>query len=162
VTRLIPFLLYLWLVAAHQVILSDTISIFGVMVNLPVLVVLLVGLYKTELEACWFGFVAGLVAYAGMTQVLGWHALAMALIGFLTFHSRARVNLESVYSKLLLVFVGVVVHNIFVLLLSGSDGLLYLLVTGALTGALYTTLFAWIFFLFKQGKVTYQKFKAIF
>lgn len=161
-TRLIPFLLYLWLIALHQVILSDEISVYGVLVNLPVLAVLLVGLYKTELEACWFGFVVGLVAYAGMTQVLGWHALVLALIGFLTFHSRARVNLESVYSKLLLVFTGVLVHNIILLLLSGTDGFLYVLATRGLTGAVYTTLFAWVFFLFKEGKVTFQKFKAMF
>jgi len=162
VTRLIPFLLYLWLVALHQVILSDAISILGVSVNLPVLLVLLVGLYKSELGACWFGFVVGLVAYTGTTTALGWHALVMAVIGFLTFHSRARVNLESIFSKLLLVFVGIVIHNIFVLLMTGGDGLLYQLFTRALPGALYTTLFAWVFFLFKEGKVTYQKFKAIF
>lgn len=161
-TRLIPFLLYLWLIALHQVVLSDATSILGVAINLPVLVVLLVGLYKSELEACWFGFVVGLVAYAGTTHALGWHAVAMAVIGFLVFHSRARVNLESVYSKLLLVFVGVVVHNIFVLLLSRGDNLIYILVTKALTGALYTTVPAWIFFLFKEGKITYRKFKAIF
>jgi len=161
-TKLIPFLLYLWLIALHQVILSEAIDIYGVVVNLPVLTVLLVGLYKTELEACWFGFVVGLVAFAGMSQVLGWHAFAMALVGFLTFHSRAKVNLESVVSKLLLVFAGVVIHNVFVLLLSRGDGFFYLLFTRAITGALYTTLLAWIFFLFKEGKITYQKFKAIF
>lgn len=161
--RIIPFLLYLWLVAFHQVILTDATSIYGVVnINLPALVVLLVGLYKSELDACWFGFMVGLVAYAGTTNMMGWHALVMTAIGYLTFHARAKINLESLYSKLLLVLGGVMVHNIAVLIMSQSDGVFYLLATRVITGAVYTSVIAWIFFLFKEGKVTFQKFKAIF
>lgn len=161
--RILPFLLYLWLVALHQVILDDAISIFGVVsINLPALVVLLVGLYKSELDACWFGFMVGLVAYAGTPSMMGWHALVMAIMGYLTFHSRAKINLESLYSKLLLVLGGVIVHNVVVLVMAGSDGVFYLLATRVISGAVYTAIVAWIFFLFKEGKITFQKFKAIF
>lgn len=161
--RVLPFLLYLWLVAFHQVILDDATSILGLVnINLPVMMVLLVGLYKSELDACWFGFMVGLVAYAGSSSMVGWHALVMAGIGYLTFHSRAKINLESLYSRLLLVLCGVILHNVVVLIISGSDGFLYLLATQAITGAVYTSIVAWIFFLFKEGKITFQKFKAIF
>ncbi len=160
--RLIPYLLYLWLVGLHQVILMEAMSVYGVTVNIPVLLVLLVGLYKSELHICWFGFVVGLVAFAGLTNQLGWHALILALIGFLTFHSRARINLESLYSKVLLVFVGVIIHNAVVGLMSGGGSAVFMLISDAVFGAIYTTLFAWIFFLLKEGKVTFQKFKTVF
>ncbi len=161
--RVLPFLLYLWLVSLHQVILSDATSIFGAAaINLPALVVILVGIYKSELDACWFGFMVGMVAYAGTIGTMGWHAVAMALLGYLTFHVRTKVNLESLYSKLLLVFAGALLHNIAVLIIGRSDGILYLLVVRVATGAVYTTAVAWVFFLFKEGKVTVQKLKAIF
>ena len=161
-TRLIPFLLYLWLVGFYQVILGEVVSIYGVTINLPALIVLLVGLYKSELDSCWFGFLVGLVAYAGATDMLGWYAFVMALIGYFAYHARARINLDSIYSKLLLVLAGVFVHNVIVLIISKSDSVLVLLATKALTGALYTTIIAWVYFLVKDGKVTFQKFKAIF
>jgi hypothetical protein len=66
------------------------------------------------------------------------------------------------WSKLLLVFAGVAVHNIVVLAMSRGDAVLLLLATRALTGAIYTSIIAWIFFLFSEGKITFQKFKAIF
>jgi rod shape-determining protein MreD len=160
--RVIPFLLYLWLVSLHQVLLGEAVTIYGVGINLPALVVLLVGLHKSELDACWFGFMVGLVAYVGTDNMTGWHALVMTLIGYLAYHARSRVNLESLWSRLLLVFAGVAVHNIVMLAMGRSDAVLFLLVTRALTGALYTTIIAWIFFLFSEGKITFQKFKAIF
>ena len=93
--RILPFLLYLWLVALHQVILGEVVSIYGVGINLPVLLVLLVGLHKSELDTCWFGFFVGMVAFAGLTDMMGWHALVMAIIGYLAYHMRVKINLES-------------------------------------------------------------------
>ena len=161
-TRMIPYILYLLLIGLYRVILGDAISIYGVSMNLPVLLVLLVGLHKTEVDSCWFGFVVGLVAYAGITGLLGWHGLIMAAIGFLAFHSRSRINLESRYSRLLLICAGLAVHNIIIQVKSGGDGFLLLLVPKGLTGALYTTAAAWIFFTLKEGQITFQKIKAIF
>ena len=161
-TRIIPYILYLLLVGLYRVVIGEAISIYGVTMNLPVLMVLLVGLYKTEVDSCWFGFVGGLVSFAGVTNLLGWNGLIMAVIGFLAFHSRSRINLESLYSKLLLIFVGVAVHNVIVQIMSGGGGFLLLLTTKGLTGALYTTVAAWIFFTLKEGKITFQKIRAIF
>jgi len=48
------------------------------------------------------------------------------------------------------------------LIISGTDSLFILLGTSALTGAVYTTLIAWLFFLFKEGKLTVVKLKSIF
>ena len=160
--RFVPFILYLWLVGLYQVVLGEAISIYGITVNLPVLMVMLFGLYKSEEDSCWFGFVVGLVAFAGLTAVMGWHALIMATFGYLAFHLRAKINMDSLYSKLLLIFVGVAIHNTIVLIMSKSDSIFLLMATQALTGAVYTAVAAWVYFLFKEGKITFQKFKAIF
>ena len=99
---------------------------------------------------------------AGFSAMTGWYALLMALIGLLAYHVRVRVNLENLYSRLAIVFSGVLIHNAAVLILSGSDDLINLLVSRALTGAVYTTFVGWLFFLIKESKITFRKFKAIF
>ena len=155
-------MLYLWLVAMHQVFLADVTAIFGVHLNLPVLLVLIMPLFKSEVVSCWFGFLVGAVAMAGLTSLMGWNALVMTVLAFLAFHTKDKMNLESVYSKLLMVFVGVLIYNIINLVMIRTDGIFILLGAKALTGALYTTLIAWLFFLVKEGKITFQKFRAIF
>ena len=160
--KFVPFILYLWGIGLYQVILGEAISIYGITVNLPVLMVLLVGLFKSEVNSCWFGFAVGLVAFAGLTATMGWHALIMAAVGYLAFHIRAKINMDSLYSKLLLVFAGVAIHNIVVLVMSKSDSIFFLMATQALTGAVYTTVIAWIYFLLKEDTITFKRFKAIF
>lgn len=160
--RVIPFLIYLWLVAMHQVFLDEITSIYSVSINLPVLLVLVTALYKSELVSCWFGFVVGLVAYSASIQIVGWQALIMALIGFLTYHAKEKLNLDSLQARLLLVGSGILVHNIVTLILSRSDQFFFLLWSQALTGAIYTTVVAWIFFILKEEKITVQKFRSIF
>ena len=61
-----------------------------------------------------------------------------------------------------MVFVGVLIYNIINLVMIRTIGIFILLGAKALTGALYTTLIAWLFFLVKEGKITFQKFRAIF
>ncbi|UCD64199.1 MAG: rod shape-determining protein MreD [Candidatus Zixiibacteriota bacterium] len=160
--RVIPFLLYLWLAAAHQVFLGDITSIAGAVINLPALLVLLVSLYKSELDTCWFAFFIGMVAYIGYGDATGWYILLMAAIGFGTYHVRVRINLESVYSRLVVVFIGVLVHNAVVMATAGGDGSFAILLVRVLSGAVYTSVVAWLFFLVKEGKITYQKLRAIF
>jgi cell shape-determining protein MreD len=160
--RLIPYLLYLWIVGMHQVFLSDVTSIYGVSINLPALMVLLVAIYKSEITALWFAFVVGAVAYAGLPQIMGWHVLILVILAMAVFHFRERINMESLKAKLLLVAGGIVLDNIAVLVLSRSDGFLMLLLTKGLPGVVYTALIAWLFFLFKEGRITLSKIKAIF
>lgn len=163
-SKVIPFLLYLWLIGMHRVFLADVTSIYQVSINLTAFIVLGVALYKSEIVASWFGFSAGIVGYAGLPQpdLLGWHALALAAIGLVAFHVRERLNLDSPHSRLLVVFGGVITHNIMVAILCNPDSFVFLLLSRALPGAVYTTIIAWIFFLFKDRKITAQRLKSIF
>ena len=160
--RVIAYILYLLLIGMHVVIWRDVTSVWGVVINLPACLVLLVALYKEEVPVTWFGFLAGLVAAAGTPDRAGWYALLMAVLALAACFVRERLNLDSLKAKLLLVLGGVFVHNVAGLIISGTDGFFLLLATSALTGAVYTTLIAWLFFLFKEGKLTVEKVKSIF
>ena len=160
--RLIAYFLYLLLIGLHLVVIRDVTSILGVVINLPAALVLLFALYKDEVPVTWFGFAAGLVAAAGLPDLMGWYALIMAVLALAACFVRERLNLDSLKAKLLLVLGGVFVHNLVGLIISKTDGFLVLVATSALAGAVYTTLIAWLFFLFKEGKLTVAKIKAIF
>ena len=160
--RIIPFILYLFLIAMHEVISSDLTTVYTAVINLPALAVLLVATYKSEVVSIWFGFAAGVVIAAGMPDLMGWHALILSVLGLTAFHVRERLNLDSLYAKLLLILGGVLVHNVLVLIVTRSDEFLYLLWSRALVGGILTSLVAWFFFLIKEGHITYAKMKALF
>ncbi len=160
--RIVPYVLYVLLIAFHEVIFKDVTSVHAATINLPALLVVLVAVYKSELAAVWFGFVAGLIMSVAMTGQMGWFALLMAGLGLATWHVSRRLNLESLYSKMLLILGGILMHNIFLLLITGVDDFFYRLFAVALTGAIYTTVVAWVFFLFKEGHITYSKIRSLF
>lgn len=161
--NLFAFLVYLWLVAAHIVILRDLTSISVVAVNLPALMVLLTGLYKSDISSAWFGFFVGLVAaIGGPPLMVGWHALLMAALAMSGCQIRDRLNMDALWAKLLFVLSGIMIHNLATLLMSGHAGSLGADVLYVLMGALYTTAIAWLFFLNKSGRLTIQRLKAIF
>ncbi len=161
-TKYIPYLLYLWLIAMHQVFLADVTSIFGAKINLAVLIVLLIAMYKKEVTATWFGLLVGLIGFAGITEISAWQTLAMALIGLIAFHLKEKMNLDSLFARVSLIFGGVLVHNIILLLLEVNDNLFGSIIQYAITGAVYTTIIGTIFFLIKDGIFTFEKTKTIF
>ena len=160
--RALPYLLYLLLIAMHQVIWRDVTSILGVSINLTALLVVLVALYKTEMIAVWFGFLAGAVMAAGNPATLGWHAFALAVVSLVAYHASERLNLESLYARLLLVSGIVFIHNFLRLIIEQTGDLFYLFWTSVITGAVYTTILALLFFAVKERKITVQRLKAFF
>ena len=161
--RVIPYLIYLLLIAFHVVILQEATSIYTAYLDIPALIVLLVAIYKDDVPATWFGFVAGIVAFAGGPPAqLGWQGLLMGVLALIACQVRDRLNLESLRAKLLLVAGGFLVHYTIVLLISRADGFLLSLATYVLAGTVYTAVVAWLFFLFKERVVTIGRIKAIF
>ena len=160
--KLIPYILYLLLLALHKVILQDLTTVYTVSISLSAFLVVAVALYKSETTAVWFGFFVGLVAGMSTPGLFGWYALLTALLGGAAFRVRERLNLDSLVSKLLLVFGGVLVYNIILMAISHPGGFFYLLGTSVVPGAVYTAIVAWVFFLFKEGRITTRKIKAMF
>jgi rod shape-determining protein MreD len=160
--RALPFILYLLLAGLHIVVIENATVIYTARINLAAMMVLAVATYKPELVAVWFGFAMGLVVAASSPNLVGWHVLWLAGLGFLGYHTREKLNLDSLYAKLLLIVVGVLLHNILILLTNGATDFWYLLAVEALPGAVYTAIPAWLFFLFKEERITFAKIKALF
>lgn len=160
--KYLPFLLYLWLIAFFQVVLKDMTSIYGVSINLPMLLVMLVAVYKSELTAIWFGLFVGLTAYAGSGFNFGYQVFIFCAFAFIGFHLKERLNLESLFARLLLVIGGVFTHNLIMILFETPDNFIVNLFVAALPGAIYSTIIAWFFFMVKEERITYKKFKSIF
>jgi len=151
----------LLLVVFHQTVLKDFTQIFHASINIPVLLVLTIAIYKSELASVWFGFLVGLVIASTMPNNMGWQSISLATVAFAAFHVRQKLNLDSILSRLALVSGGVLTHNIVSLAIDQSEGFLFLLWSSALIGAIYTTVVAWLFFLFKDGMITAKKIRSI-
>jgi len=160
--RLIPYVLYLLLLAMHQVIWKDITNIHTASINLTALMVVLVAVYKFETTVLWWGFISGLVVAAGVPESIGWQALVLAMIGLVAYHIRERLNLDSLTAKLFLVFGCILFHNICTLIINHMDAFLYRLFANALAGAVYTTVIAWLFFLVKEGRINRENIKSLF
>lgn len=160
--RIIPYLIYLLLVGLNQVIFRDLVSIYGAAIDVTALTVLLVAIYKSEETSAWYGFFCGIVAFADFAGILGWYALVTAGLGVVGYHVRNRLNLDSLYTRILLVFGGVLVYNVVVLIIGGGYGFLHQVWSNALPTAVYTTMVAVLFFLFKDGRITFRKLRSIF
>lgn len=161
-SKYIPYLIYLWLIALHNVFLADLTSIFGIKINLTILIILLVTVFKAEIDILWFSFVAALVAYAGMNEMLAIYILLTTGLAITAYHLKERMNLEATPAKLLFVLSGVVIHNIILLILSGLDNFFILLVKQGLLGSVYTSIIAWVFFMAKEKRITFRKLRSIF
>lgn len=160
--RIIPYLIYLLIIGLNQVVLRDSTAIYGANFNLAAFLVVAVALYKSEVTSAWFGFAAGVVVSAGNPDLIGWHSMIFTLLGVIAYNVKERVNLESLYSKLLLIFGGVLIENTVALLIVGPDAFFSRLWSVSLAGAVYTVVIATIFFLFKEGIITAQKARSIF
>jgi len=160
--RLLPYLLYLLLIAMHEVIWRDVTGLFFVALNLPAMIVAMVATYKSQTAAAWFGFLAGVVISASEPSLMGWHGILLAALGLAVYHIREKLNLESIYSKVLLIVGAVLFHNIFSGVINGTDRFFYTLWTFCLPSTAFTSVVAWIFFLFKERSITAEKLKSVF
>lgn len=163
--RLVPYLLYLLLIAFFRTNLIDFLSIGPIQIFLTPLIVLLVALRKDYLTALWFGFAAGLIYDAPDPSYLGVQMLILSILGLATAQARTRFNLESSKSQVLLVWGGLLVFLIPHTLIYGTsaaDNFLSLFFRSTLPSSIYTAFLGWLFFMINSGRLSLQKLKTIF
>ena len=160
--KYLPYIVYLLLIGLHQIILKDLTSIAGITINLPALLVCLFAIYKSDIQSAWFGFLAGLALSPGEPSLIGEQALALSALGLAAFHARLKLNLDSILSKISLVAAGVMLHSSVSLLLPIKAGFFFRLWSDAFPEALYTSLLGWLFFMYKDGRLSLKKLKSIF
>lgn len=160
--RLIPYLLYLILIAMHVAIFADLTAIWGVKIDLAALCILAVALYKGELTALWFGFFAGLTAGAVLPNAIGWYALFGATLGLTANRLKDRMNVDSLVARLLIVFFGLALFSFAIAAVVQTEALRTLWWREVPAGALYSTAVAAIFFAIIHGHLTGRKVRSIF
>ncbi|MCP4703011.1 MAG: hypothetical protein GY865_00250 [candidate division Zixibacteria bacterium] len=160
--RVLPYLLYLFLITFHTTILSDLTSILGVHLNLLILIIVMIGLFKSETEAVWFGLSAGIIVGAARLDLMPWEVLIITVIAIAVKQVSARINLESLASKVVVLASSVFLHEVIISLIISPSEFLFILVRFILPGTAYTVLVGLILFLIKDGRISKQKIKALF
>jgi len=163
--RIIPYLIYLLLIAFYRTVLIDWLSFGEMEIFLTPLMVLLIALYKSPFEALWFGLVAGLVFDAPDPSRLGVQMIILSALGIFTSQFKNRFNLDSMKGRLLLIAGGLVIYSIPYVLIyttSGTEEFFARIAGMALPSIIYTSIAAWIFFLIKSGHLSYSRIKSIF
>ncbi len=163
--RVIPYILYLLLIACYRTLLVDLLSIGQAQISLAALIVILIALNKSCAESLWFGFAAGLVYDAPDPSRLGVHALILAIIAVTASQVKERLNLESIKSRMILVIAGLLVYSVPYTIIyptSGSSEFFRLLLQAAVPGVVYTTVVGWLFFTLQSGRLSYARIRSIF
>ena len=160
--RVIPYLLYLFLITFHSIILTDLISILGVRLNMPILIIVLIGLFKSETEAIWFGLSAGIIIGAARLDLMPWEVLVITVIAVAVKQVSSRINLESLASKVVVLACSVFLHEVIITLIISTEEFFFILIRNILPGTAYTVLVGLLFFLIKDGRISREKIKALF
>jgi hypothetical protein len=161
-TKYLPYLIYLTIIAGHHTLTSDITSIFGASINLAGIMVILVAVFKTEMAAIWFGFAAGLVVGTGQVPDMGWHTMSLALLGMASYHVKESMNIESLYSRVAVLLCGLIAHNLFMALALNSGDFIHLTWSWAIPGAIYSSLVAWLILMIRDGSLSPRSFRSIF
>lgn len=138
------------------------VSIFGTMVDLLIIIVVMVGFYKSETEAVWFGVVSGIVAGATHLSLMPWEIFILTLIILVVNQIGGRINLESVVSKIFILGCCTIVHGVVITLAISPNEFFFMLVRYILPGTAYTLVIGSIIFFVKDGYITWTKIKALF
>ncbi len=160
--RVLPYLLYLFLITFHSIILSDLMSILGVRLNVLILIIVLIGLFKSDTEAIWFGLSAGIIVGAARLDLMPWEVLVITVIAVAVKQVSSRINLESLASKVVVLACSVFLHEVIITLIISTEEFFFILIRYILPGTAYTVLIGLLFFLIKDGRISREKFKALF
>lgn len=159
---IIPYVIYLYLLGFHVTIFSDVSSIFGVTIDLAGLMVCLVAIYKKEMTALWFALAAAIVVGATRLDLMPWEMLFLGILAIGVKQLSIRVNLESVASRLVLLAVGILFHRLAMSLAISTADFFMMLYRYLLPGVVYTWVLGWIYFLYRDGHLTWARFRALF
>jgi hypothetical protein len=160
--RAIGYLLYLVLIAFHEVILRGATSIAGVSINLPAIIVFSVALHRSEAEAVWFAFAAAMVMSAGAPLSMGFQVLSMVLISLAIYHAREQLNAEALVTQLVMLIAGILIHNSLELAFTRPSDFWYQMLRFSLTGTIYTGAVAYLIYTIILGRFSGRRSRALF
>ncbi len=160
--KIVPYIFYLFLITFHNTILSGAISIWDARIDLVVLIVALVALYKGELVGIWFAFSAAVVAGSLRLDLIPWEMLVLGLSALIIHQVSLRVNLESITTRMIILAAIILFHQLVMALVISAETFLYSGYKVILPSIIYTLVPGWLFFQFKDGNITWAKIKSVF
>lgn len=114
--------LILLLVVVFQSFFSDALRLANVKLDLPLLLVVFIGLTRGPNEGLIHGFLIGLLVDVLTPHFLGLNALIKTILGYLVGNFRENLFLESIYFKGLLIFLALVFNDlVYYAVYSGVD-----------------------------------------
>jgi len=163
--RLIPYVLYLFLIAFDRTLLSGLIAIGPAQLYTAALLVLLVAQHKSYTTALWFGIAAGVVFSAPDPSRMGIQMFVLAFLAAALAQLKVRFNLDSLRSRFLLLVGGLVMyaipHTLF-FTTAGSDAVGFTFLRVALPSIAYSAVVGWLYFMIQTGHLSFTKIKTLF
>lgn len=160
--RIIPYIFYLFLLALHLILIKDITTIYGASIDLTVLMITLVALYKSETATLWFAFCAGIIAGSIRLDLMPWEMLSLVIPALSVNQIGTRINLESVTSRLILMAGFLLIHQSIVTLVISSSDFPTLIYKAILPGTIYTLIIGGIIFQTIDGRITWKRIKTLF
>lgn len=157
-----PYILYLYLVALHQVILQEMTTIWGASLALAPLVITLVAIYKSQTLAIWFGCAMAFLVNTGDVAATAAGMIVAAAVAVGVGYFKGRLNLESLPARLTVVALGCLLFEFERVVFISPTEIHYLLLTVIIPSVVYTTVVAALFFAFKDGYITKEGFRKVF
>ncbi len=140
-----------FLMAFYNTMLSEMISIYGVTIDLSVVLVTLVAFSANEFKATWFAILLAIVASTQRLDMMPWEVGSLAVIAIGVNTISVRMNLDSVASKLILMGCSVLAHNILISAVFSLDSFNFVLVRYILPGVIYSLVLGWVFIVVGKG-----------
>jgi len=120
--KIINGALVLLLVVVFESLLSDSLRLANVKLDLPLLLVVYIALVRGAKEGLIHGFLIGVLIDVLTPYFLGLNALIKTLLGYLVGNFRETLFLESIYSKGLVIFLALILNDlIYYAVYSGVD-----------------------------------------
>lgn len=162
IARLLPYLLYLFLISLHQTLLGDTLSLWGADLASGALAIMLVAIHKPQSVAVWFGSAVAFLLATGDSGAAATGMVVAAGLAIGAEYFKGRLNLESLAARLAVVSVGcLLIELINAAFFSGSD-LLYTWFRYTIPSVIYTSGWGLLFFLFKDGIISRARLRRLF
>jgi len=160
--KLIPYILYLYLLALHMTILSEVTTLYSATIDMAALLVAMVAFYKSESTTVWFALAVGILAGTQRSDLMPWHMASLTVLGVIINQISTKINLESSTSRLLIMAGMILFHEVLITLVISTSDFFTMLYKFILPSTVYTILIGWLFFQFKDDHINWQKIKALF
>lgn len=162
IARVIPYALYLALIALYEALLSEPLAVAGAQISLAGLCVLLVAVYKSENTAIWFAAAAMFLSNSGDAAAAGVMMIVAALVAMAASFFKSRLNMESLLARLAIVAVGCLILELLRTAFLSTTELLWVYLRYSAPTVAYTVVVAWLFFLFKDGYISGRAVRRLF